>query len=82
MNKKSLVTVMIALLTGSAFAANDQAPMSLGYAQQESGKSVEEVKAADVNDDKHIDAAEFGALTVPSKRARTATSDRVINLAN
>ena len=82
MNKKSLFTVMIALLTSRAFAANDQAPMSLGYAQQESGKSVEEVKAADVNDDKHIDAAEFGALTVPSKRARTTTSDQLINLAN
>ena len=49
--------------------------MSLGYAQQESGKSVEEVKAADVNDDKHIDAAEFGALTVPTSAERTAASD-------
>jgi hypothetical protein len=75
MNKKILFTAMIAVLTGTAFAAKDQAPMSLGYAQQASGKSVEEVKAADVNDDKHIDAAEFGALTVPSKAARTATSD-------
>jgi hypothetical protein len=74
MNKKSLFTVMIAMLTGTAFAAKDQAPMSLGYAQLESGKSVEEVKAADVNDDKHIDAAEFGALTVPTKEARTAAS--------
>ncbi|MGB5298835.1 MAG: hypothetical protein WBN08_01740 [Thiogranum sp.] len=75
MHKESLFTVMIAVLTGTAFAANDQAPMSLGYAQQASGKSVEEVKAADANDDKHIDAAEFGALTVPSKGSRTATSD-------
>lgn len=75
MNKKSLFTAVIVMLTGTAFAATDQAPMSLGYAQQASGKSVEEVKAADVNDDKHIDAAEFGALTIPSKGARTAASD-------
>jgi len=75
MNKKSLFTVVIVMLTGTAFAANDQAPMSLGYAQQATGKSVEEIKAADVNDDKHIDAAEFGALTVLSKGARTAASD-------
>lgn len=75
MNKKSLITVLIAVFTGATFAAKDQAPMSLGYAQQESGKSVEEVKAADVNDDKHIDAAEFGALTVPTNSERTAASD-------
>jgi hypothetical protein len=75
MNKNPLFTVMIAMLTGTAFAANDQAPMSLGYAQQASGKSVEEVKAADANDDKHIDAAEFGALTVPPKGASAAASD-------
>jgi len=68
-------TAMIAMLTGNAFAAHDQAPMSLGYAQQESGKSVAEVKAADVNDDKHIDAAEFGALIVPTKRASTRAGD-------
>lgn len=75
MNKKSPVAATIALLAGSAFAADDPAPMSLGYAQQESGKSVEEVKAADVNDDKHIDAAEFGALTVPSKASNKAAAE-------
>ena len=75
MNKKPLFAVMIAILSGTAFAANDQAPMSLGYAQQASGKSVAEVKAADVNDDKHIDSAEFGALTVPTKEAHTAAND-------
>jgi len=74
MNKKILISVLITVFTGTTFAAKDQAPMSLGYAQLESGKSVEEVKAADVNDDKHIDAAEFGALTVPTKEARTAAS--------
>ena len=68
MNKKSLVTLMFATLTTTAYAADGQAPMSLGYAQLASGKSVEEVKAADVNDDKHIDAAEFGVLTVPASR--------------
>ena len=76
MHKESLFTVMIAVLTGTAFAANDQAPMSLGYAQQASGKSVAEVKAADVNDDKHIDSAEFGALTVRTKGASAAASDQ------
>lgn len=75
MNKKTLITVLITVFTGTTFAAKDQAPMSLGYAQQESGKSVEEVKAADVNDDKHIDAAEFVALTVPTNSERTAASD-------
>lgn len=75
MNKKILISVLITVFTGTTFAAKDQAPMSLGYAQQESGKSVEEVKAADVNDDKHIDAAEFGALTVPTKGERTANND-------
>ena len=48
MHKKSPFTAMIAILAGTAFAADDRNPMSLGYAQQESGKSVEEVKAADV----------------------------------
>jgi len=75
MKIKSLFAVMTAILSATAFAANDQAPMSLGYAQQASGKSIAEVKAADVNDDKHIDSAEFGALTVPTKGARTAAND-------
>ena len=63
------------IVVSSGTAANEQAPMSLGYAQLASGKSVEEVKAADVNDDKHIDASEFGKLTVPSKRADTPAID-------
>jgi hypothetical protein len=75
MKTKPLFAVMTAILSGTAFAANDQAPMSLGYAQQASGKSIAEVKAADVNDDKHIDSAEFVALTVPTKGARTAAND-------
>jgi hypothetical protein len=75
MHKKSPFTAMIAILAGTAFAADDRAPMSLGYAQQESGKSVEEVKAADVNDDKHIDAAEFAALTIQTKAPDAATGD-------
>ena len=75
MNEKSLLALMFANLAATAYAADDRAPMSLGYAQLASGKSVEEVKAADVNDDKHIDAAEFGALTVPAKQARRPASD-------
>jgi hypothetical protein len=76
MNKKTVFAAIIASLSGTAFAANDQAPMSLGYAQQASGKSVAEVKAADVNDDKHIDSAEFGALTVQTKGASATASDQ------
>jgi hypothetical protein len=67
MNKEVLSILMLAALGGDTFASTEQAPVSLGYAQQLFGKSVEEVKAADLNGDKHIDASEFGALTQPGK---------------
>ena len=70
-----LTAAVTLMLAGTAFAADDRAPMSLGYAQQESGKSVEEVKAADVNGDKHIDAAEFAALTIPTKEANPPAAE-------
>ena len=75
MNRKTPLTVMTLVLAGAAVAAEDRAPMSLGYAQQESGKSVEEVKAADVNGDKHIDAAEFAVLTIPPKEPHPPAAD-------
>ena len=75
MNKKARLTAVTLILAGSAYAAGDRAPMSLGYAQQESGKSAEEVKAADVNGDKHIDAAEFAALTISTKEPDPPAAD-------
>ncbi len=75
MHKKYRFVFLPAMLGSAAFAADDQRPMSLGYAQLASGKSIEEVKAADLNDDKHIDAAEFAALTVPAKRDKEVASN-------
>jgi hypothetical protein len=75
MNQKALFSLVLAILAGDTFGAKDQAPISLGYAQQLSGKSIEDVKAADVNGDKHIDAAEFSALNVRSKAVPATSSD-------
>jgi hypothetical protein len=75
MNKETRFILMLAALSGEAFASSEQAPVSLGYAQQLFGKSVEEVKAADLNGDKHIDATEFGALTQPGKDRETSRAE-------
>jgi hypothetical protein len=72
MNREALSILILVALSGEALGSAEQAPVSLGYAQQLFGKSVEEVKAADLNGDKHIDAAEFGALTRPKKDLETS----------
>jgi hypothetical protein len=51
--------------------------MTIDDAQHSSGKSADEVRAADINGDQLIDAAEFAALTVDPE-AGDATERRGI----
>ncbi len=64
MSTRTLTTLLITMMmSGAAIAAEEtQAVLTLDDAQQASGKSAEEVKAADANGDGIIDAAEFSAL--------------------
>jgi len=63
MSKRTLGTLLITMMmSGAAFAAEEAQPLTLDDAQLASGKTAEEVKAADANADGAIDAAEFAAL--------------------
>lgn len=61
--KKTFFALLIAVVSGIAFAADEAATMTLEEAQQASGKSADEVKAADANGDGAIDSSEFAALS-------------------
>lgn len=58
--KNTLFALLIAVLSGVAFAGD---AMTVEEAAQASGKSADEVKAADANGDGTIDSSEFSALS-------------------
>lgn len=64
MNTRTLCTLLIAMIIGAACSTDKEQAMTMDDAQHASGKSTDEVRAADINGDQLIDAAEFAALTV------------------
>jgi len=64
MNTRTLLTVLITMMSGAVCAAEETQAMTLDDAQLATGRSTDEVRAADANGDQRIDAAEFAALTV------------------
>jgi len=64
MNTRTLCILVVAMMAGAACSTDMEQTMSIDAAQKASGKAVDEVRAADINGDQLIDAAEFAALTV------------------
>lgn len=63
MSKRTLITLAITMMmSGAAIAAEDAQTLTLDDAQLASGKTADEVKAADANSDGIIDSVEFAAL--------------------
>lgn len=78
MDTKTLfIPVIVAMMSGAACSTDTEQGMTIADAQQASGKSADEVRAADINSDQLIDAAEFAALTV-DPGAGDATEQRGI----
>jgi len=77
MNTRTLCTLLITMIIGAACSTDKEQAMTMDDAQQASGKSADEVRAADLNGDQLIDTAEFAALTVVPE-AGDATKGRGI----
>lgn len=75
MKARTLFTLFITTMSGAAYSAGNDIALSLDDAQQASGRSFAEVRAADANGDQIINAAEYAALTeVPEAGAATRDS--------
>ena len=64
MTTRTLSILLVAMMAGTACSTDTEQIMSIDAAQKASGKAADEVRAADINGDQLIDAAEFAALTV------------------
>ena len=64
MTTRTAFILLVAVMAGTACSTDTEQTMSIDAAQKASGKAADEVRAADINGDQLIDAAEFAALTV------------------
>lgn len=64
MTTRTPFILLVAIMGGTACSTDMEQTMSIDAAQKASGKAADEVRAADINGDQLIDAAEFAALTV------------------
>ena len=64
MNTRALCILSITMMTGAACSTDKEQAMSMDAAQKATGKSADEVRAADINGDQLIDTTEFATLTV------------------
>ena len=71
MNIRTLFTLLVTMMSGAAIAADDERLMTMDDAQQATGKSAEEIRAADANGDGLIDTVEFAAL-IPAPEGEPA----------